>query len=334
MKNILLLQIIFPIIFAFIFYACSDFSGNEDAVEASLKPGPVTQQQQQQEEEESDTRTYYDLDAITFGNNTFVAVGEFGTVRTSSDGSTWDNGTKGTRRQLYEIAYGDSTFVAVGQSGTHIYSRDNGATWDNGTWSDSDLVTGVAFGNNTFVGVSSTYLTRSTDNGSNWIRGCSGVRVHDIAFGNSKFVGSGAEGAIQISDNGSGCSTPSGTGSRTTEETLSGITFGNNRFLTVGTDGWLSITADNGNNFTALTIPTGANDLKSAAYGNNIFVAVGIRSVVVSNNDASTNPILKENTLSFNDVTFGNGIFVAVGDDENIYTSTDGDTWTKVYGKP
>ena len=154
-----------------------------------------------------------------------------------------------------------------------------------------------------------------------------------MAFGNNKFVGSGAEGAIQISDNGSGCATPSGDGSRTTEKKLYGITFGNNRFLTVGSDGWLSITSDNGNNFTALTIPTGANHLYSTAYGNNIFVAVGYKSVVVSNNDGSSNPILKENTLSFNDVTFGNGVFVAVGNDEIIYTSTDGDTWTKVYGK-
>ena len=74
MKNILLFQIIF----IFLFSACSDFSGNEDAVEASLKPGPVTQQQQQQQEEEESepTRTYYDLNAITYGNNTFVAVGE------------------------------------------------------------------------------------------------------------------------------------------------------------------------------------------------------------------------------------------------------------------
>ena len=75
MKN----RLLFPIIFAFIFSACSDFSGNEDAVEASLKPGPVTQQQE--EEDTPTTRTYYDLDAITFGNNTFVAVGERGTVR-------------------------------------------------------------------------------------------------------------------------------------------------------------------------------------------------------------------------------------------------------------
>ena len=36
MKN----RLFFPIIFAFIFSACSDFRGNEDDVEASLKPPP------------------------------------------------------------------------------------------------------------------------------------------------------------------------------------------------------------------------------------------------------------------------------------------------------
>ena len=79
MKN----KLLFLIIFAFIFSSCSDFSGNEDAVEASLKPSTVTTQQQ--EEEETATRTYYDLDGIKFGNNTFVAVVESGIVRTSSD---------------------------------------------------------------------------------------------------------------------------------------------------------------------------------------------------------------------------------------------------------
>ena len=166
MKN----KLLFPIIFAFIFSSCSDFSGNEDVVEASLKPSTVTTQQ---EEDTPTTRTYYDLDGITFGNNTFVAVGERGTVRTSSDnGATWDNGTSGTTKDLSEIAYGNSTFVAVGERGTHLYSRDDGTTWDNGTWGDDDWITGVAFGNNTFVGISHTYLTKSTDNGSNWVQGC------------------------------------------------------------------------------------------------------------------------------------------------------------------
>ena len=46
MKN----RLLFPIIFAFIFSACSDFSGNEDAVEASLKPGPVAKQKKEEKQ--------------------------------------------------------------------------------------------------------------------------------------------------------------------------------------------------------------------------------------------------------------------------------------------
>ena len=127
-------SLLFPIIFAFFFSSCSDFSGNEDAVEASLKPAPATRTSTPP----TTTRTYYDLDGITYGNDTFVAVGESGVVRTSSDnGATWDNGTSGTTRQLYEIAYGDSTFVTVGQSATNLYSRDNGATWTSRTTTET-----------------------------------------------------------------------------------------------------------------------------------------------------------------------------------------------------
>ena len=211
-------RLLFRIIFAFIFSSCSDFSGNEDAVEASLKPAPVTRNNNNNNNNDTPTRTYYDLDAITFGNNTFVAVGERGTVRTSSDnGTTWDNGTSGTTKQLNEIGYGNSTFVAVGQSGPPLYSSNNGSTWGNGTWSESDWVTGVAFGNNTFIGVSSTYLTKSTDNGANWSKKAQGIAVWDVTYGNSKFVASGANGAIQHSSN-DGENWTNGN-SRTTEET-------------------------------------------------------------------------------------------------------------------
>ena len=60
MKNIL--QI--PIIFAFIFSACSDFSGNEDAVEASLKPNTSTTTSSSGTSDDTTSRTYYDLDGV------------------------------------------------------------------------------------------------------------------------------------------------------------------------------------------------------------------------------------------------------------------------------
>ena len=71
MKN----KLLFPIILSFIFSSCSDFSGNEDAVEASLKPGPKEKKVKNEEEEDADTRAWYHLYGITFGDNTFVAVG-------------------------------------------------------------------------------------------------------------------------------------------------------------------------------------------------------------------------------------------------------------------
>jgi len=247
MKN----KLLFPIIFAFIFSSCSDFSGNEDAVEASLKPSSTPPSEEEEEEDTPTTRTYYDLDAIAFGNNTFVGVSD------------------------------------------------------------------------------STYLTKSTDNGANWVQGCSGVRVYDVAFGNSKFVASGSVGAIIYSDNGSGCSTGN---SGTNTHTLYGITFGNNRFFSVGSSGKLIISADNGATFADKTSPTTIT-LYSTVFGNSKFVAVGPKAVVVSDNVGGS-ALKTADNVSFNDVTFGNGVFVGVGDDENIYTSTnDGDTWTKVYGK-
>ena len=70
--------------------------------------------------------------------------------------------------------------------------------------------------------------------------------------------------------------------------------------------------------------------LNSIAFGNNKFVGVGSRTVIVSSDNGSNFTQTLDNT-TFQDVTFGNGIFVAVGSREIIYTSTDGDTWTKVH---
>ena len=89
-------------------------------------------------------------------------------MRSSSDnGSSWDNVTSGTTRHLYETAFGNDTFISVGQRGTIRQSQDNGSTWNSGTWSESSNLNGVAHGNNTFVALGTRFI-RSTDNGSNW----------------------------------------------------------------------------------------------------------------------------------------------------------------------
>jgi len=61
-------------------------------------------------------------------------------------------------------------FVVVGYSGTILRSTDNGSTWDNETSPTGNNLKGVTWGNNTFVavGANSVNLLRSTDNGSSF----------------------------------------------------------------------------------------------------------------------------------------------------------------------
>jgi photosystem II stability/assembly factor-like uncharacterized protein len=59
--------------------------------------------------------------------------------------------------------------VVVGKSGNIVRSTDNGTTWDNATFPTANVLRGVGFGNNTFVAVgNSGNIVRSTDNGKTW----------------------------------------------------------------------------------------------------------------------------------------------------------------------
>jgi photosystem II stability/assembly factor-like uncharacterized protein len=72
--------------------------------------------------------THPTLEDITFGNNQFVAVGDRGTILTSTDGATWTPRTSGTTEWLRDITFGNNQFVAVGFNDTILTSPD-GTTW-------------------------------------------------------------------------------------------------------------------------------------------------------------------------------------------------------------
>ena len=58
------------------------------------------------------------LRAISYGNGTLVVVGYSGIILTSSDGTIWSKKVSGTKKHLGNVTYGKNTFVAVGNSGT------------------------------------------------------------------------------------------------------------------------------------------------------------------------------------------------------------------------
>ena len=115
--------------------------------------------------------TTVEFNELLYGNSTFVAAGDNGTVLTSSDGITWNNRTSGTTNNLYGGSYiewenGDKAHVLIGASGKIIYTRNQGTSWD--TWAASSAtanIFGVDRGGTTWVwvGGSGTIYTSGDD---------------------------------------------------------------------------------------------------------------------------------------------------------------------------
>jgi hypothetical protein len=74
--------------------------------------------------------------SVAYGNGTFVAVGEKGTILSSIDGVNWSPQISGITDWLRGIAFANGYFVAVGDAGTILTSPD-GMNWDLPLYSDN-----------------------------------------------------------------------------------------------------------------------------------------------------------------------------------------------------
>jgi photosystem II stability/assembly factor-like uncharacterized protein len=75
-----------------------------------------------------------------------VGVGTSGNiVRSTDNGSSWDNATSPTENNILGVTFGNNTFVGVGASGNIVRSTDNGSSWDNATSPTENHILGVTF---------------------------------------------------------------------------------------------------------------------------------------------------------------------------------------------
>jgi photosystem II stability/assembly factor-like uncharacterized protein len=258
--------------------------------------------------------------------------------------ANWVTITSGTNHWFYGLTYGNGAFVAVGDYGTILTSTD-GVAWTPRTSGDSHHLYGAGFGNNTFVAVGTigTILT-SSNNGVNWTVRNSGQahplsqNLYGVTYGNGMFVVVGGQGTILTSsDNGVTWGDPSWPYSSPTANWLYGVTYDNSLFIDVGATGTI-LTSTNGTIWNVETSITPAH-LEGVAYGNGTFVAVGEGGIILSSPNgvnwyqehpqAPPPPLYEPPTTDWlRGIAFDNGNFVAVGDNGNILTSPDGTNWT------
>jgi hypothetical protein len=308
--------------------------------------------------------TANNLYAVAWGNGQFVAVGDAGTIVTSTDGTNWILQQSGTQLRLSGVAYGDGLYVAVGDAGTKLISGD-GVSWaqyELGTQQYSSSIafgdgrfvasglTSMAYGNGQFVAAGSGGAISNSTDGINWeaqlpVQGPRVTELNAVAFANGRFVAVGysassllgVEGTILTSVDGATW-VGQGTGKEGLEEA---IVYGDGKFVVVGV-GPLVLTSADGESWGQHESPAlnGYNPYNYGggqlmAYGNGQFVLVGPSGTILTCTDGvNWLPLSLGNQNQLTAIAYGSGQFVAVGSDsgggeDSILTSGDGAEWVR-----
>ncbi|MFZ4855437.1 MAG: Ig-like domain-containing protein, partial [Desulfuromonadaceae bacterium] len=260
------------------------------------------------------------LRGVSFGSNKFVAVGDYGTILTSSDlGINWNNrtalndGSAGTRENLRAIAFGNiggsgniaPGFVAVGDNGAILKSTDGGISWA------LDSTSGAV------------------------------ANFHSVAYGvdataKQSFVAVGANGSVVRTNDGMAWSKSTTTISEPnilTGEMLNGVAFGAapNTFVTISNNGNIFYSTDNGDTWTKSPDSNSSRPLRGVSFVNGNFIAVGTAGAIISSANGVNWVVQSSGTAAdLNAVTYGaiNDTYVVVGSVSKIIGSTTGfTTW-------
>ena len=239
-----------------------------------------------------------EINCVAWGDDKFFASGAGGRMAYSSDnGVSWtevSNSSFGSN-EIYGIARGTDKWVAVGRN-RMAYSDDAGTSWT-GTDSNtpftnvqgSPTLRDVTFGGGRFVLVGAaggqghgSSLAHSA-NGINWTaRDMDDLvlsAITSVSYGNGKFIAVSID-SILYSDDGMDWTDAAGIPSLlSSNKQLQSVAAGAGKFTAVGTNDTI-LTSVNGTSWTAENVSLNSH-FYDIAYGNGIWVAVGINGIIV-----------------------------------------------------
>jgi len=228
---------------------------------------------------------------VTVGQGT--ALTNVGYISTSVDGFKWIDRPVPTQTLLNAVTYGQGKFIAVGASGTILSSTD-GITWVNRTITGAQELRGVTYGNNLFIAVGAGGVTRYSTDGETWTAGTAGgTQLNSVAYGNGLYVAVGDNRTIQTSGNGTTWTSQTTTPATPAGRILRSVRYVGDRFIIVGdqdSGNALVIHSTNGTVWTKDGASIAFN-LYSEAAGNGTFITGGDSGTLLTAPYQNTNTI-------------------------------------------
>jgi len=252
---------------------------------------------------------------ISYGNGIFVAVGESGSLYTSSDGAAWKERSSGTNQSLHDAVYGGGTFVAVGGGGT-ILTSPGGVTWtlrSSGTGHD---LKGVGYGHGIFVAVGDHGAILTSPDGAIWAARDSGTHqwLKKVAYGSGTFFAAGANGILLTSPDGAAW-TVRNSGTR---GHLEGVAYGKGTLVAVGDT---ILASPDGIGWTERTAGT-SHRIFGVAYGSGVFAAAADNGAILTSSDGfEWTPRDSGTHLTLYGIAHGKKIFLAAGEKGTLLQS-------------
>jgi hypothetical protein len=274
------------------------------------------------------------INAITYGDGKFVAVGDDKKMAYSQDGITWtDVNNKAINFNFEDITYGNGKFVAVGYygEGKIAYSSD-GENWIEVKDSSfkKDNIGSIAYGNGMFVAAAKYDNGKwaYSPDGRNWTQ----VKTFpfrrkyiDVVYCEGKFfvldrLGDGKVAYSQDGVNWTAMDRPLGKDSN-----VQNLVYGNGKFLAVGNDNTAYST--DGINWTAgpnyIYVPMFSQSQNRnldnvLVYGDGKFVSAGEGGKMAYSQDGINWITIADSSLrtyKVHDIVYGNGKFIVAGDD-------------------
>lgn len=269
--------------------------------------------------------TNVNLAAVTFGKDTFVAIGDYyGIALTSPDGVSWtQRSTPIKNRYFTAAAYGNGQFVAVGDVGK-IISSPNGIQWTAQTSGSSANLASVSFVNGRFVAVGSSGAVLSSLNGSNWTSHTTGAtnQWRGTSFMNGSYVVVGFSSPLNRAVVATGSDLnqlhPISPGFN---QGYFCVAQGAGKYVAGGWGGY-TLTSLNGTSWSN-TNRIHFESINDLLFQENIFIAVASAGKLMTS-PTGTNWTLRAKGLTTKDlnaVAYGKGTFVVVGDTGTILQS-------------
>ncbi|MFC9775362.1 cadherin-like beta sandwich domain-containing protein [Paenibacillus chitinolyticus] len=260
-----------------------------------------------------------DLNQVAYGNGKWAAVGNLGTIMTSSDGLSWSKTTIGLPSAV-GVNYAGNQWIVTGASGKIATSPD-AVTWTVRSTGASASLSAAAYNGTVWVIAGYSGVILSSPDGIVWTPRTSGTAAnfYSVTYGGGLFVAVGSSGTIRTSPDGITWTMRSGS-----PEDLMGVNYGAGQFVAGGSNQRV-LTSSDGITWTPRTVSVAGMNLYGIAYGANKFVAVGDigggPGAIASSPDGITWSAEKTGIGGFlNHVGFANGRFVTVGGSGTMLT--------------